>query len=270
MLNHLRKTSLIAGIVMAIQPVCVIAFGICNLLDNTGFARSYPWIYLETLTLATLPLVGLPALFLALFFATVNLPFSKAQRYLIVALALMQAAVVTIFGWTRWTRDIHLDWHNIELAKPSVQILGPMEWFHVREIQIVLTDILAFLWPLGLLAFLVGLAAQTPSAPSRVRPAPFQTKLLRAAEFAALFTVVVILGLRIYAAYQPRAAMIYFDTSLLAHTRRLLAGDSIPQWVTPLILLVSLRRYQTAAKQPPQSDSTVSAHSDAAASSPEA
>jgi len=265
-----QKTTLIAGILMAIQPVCVIAFGICNLLGNTGFARSYPWIYLETLALNTLPLVGLPVLFLALFFAAANLPFPKAQRYLIVALALMQAAVVVIFGWTRWNRTIHLDWNNIALAKPAVEILGPMEWFHVREIAGLFSDVLTFLWPLGLLIFLIGLAAQTPSAPRCVRPSPFQEKMLRTAEVAALFTVVVVLGLRIHAAYRPQAAMIYFDMSLLARARRLLAANDLPQFVTPLILLVSLRRYQTIAKQPPQSDSAVSAHSDAAASSPEA
>jgi hypothetical protein len=60
MSHDLRKTALIAGILMAIQPICAVAFGIRDLLGH----RSYPWPYIEALTLDTLPLVGLPVLFL--------------------------------------------------------------------------------------------------------------------------------------------------------------------------------------------------------------
>jgi hypothetical protein len=269
MSHDLRKTALIAGILMAIQPVCVVAFGMRDLLGHSSFTRSYPWPYIEALTLNTLPLVGLPVLFLLLFLAAVSLPFSKTQRYLTVALALMQAAVITISGWTRWNRNIHRDWHNVALARPSVQILGPMEWFHVREIAGLFSDVLTFLWPLGLLVFLIGLAAQPRSAPPDIHASELQAKLLRGAQFAALFAVVVVLGFRLYAAYPPDT-MIYYDTSLLARARRLLLGSGIPQLVTPLIILVSLRRYQAYSKQPRQPGSTVSAHSDSCASSPEA
>jgi hypothetical protein len=269
MSHDLRKTALIAGILMAIPPVCIVAFGIRDLFGHTGFARSYPWIYIKLLIFDTLPLVGLPVLFLLLFLAAVSLPFSKTQRYLTVAIALIQAAVVTISGWTRWNRDIRLDWHNVALARYSVRILGPMEWFHVREIAVLFSDVLAFLWPLGLLVFLVGLAARPRSMPSGIHASAFQAKLLRAAQFAALFAVVVALGFRVYAAYLPHP-MIYYDTSLLARARRLLLGNAVPQLVTPLILLASLRKYQTNAKQLPEPDSTASAHSDAVASSPEA
>jgi len=254
---------------MAIQPVCAVMFGIYDLLGNSPLTRSYPWVYIKVLTLNTLPLVGLPVLFLLLFLAAVSLPFSKTQRRLTVAMALMQAAVVTISGWTRWNRNIHRDWHNVALARPSVQILGPMEWFHVREIAGLFSDVLTFLWPLGLLVFLIGLAAQPRSAPRDIHASAFQAKLLRAAQFAALFAVVVVLGFRLYVAYLPDT-MVYYDTSLPARARRLLLGSAIPQLVTPLILLVSLRRYQSNAKQSPQPGSTVSAHSDASASSPEA
>jgi hypothetical protein len=181
----------------------------------------------------------------------------------------MQAAVVTISGWTRWDRNIHRDWHNVALARPSVQILGPMEWFHVREIAGLFSDVLTFLWPLGLLVFLIGLAAQPRSAPPDIHASELQAKLLRGAQFAALFAVVVVLGFRLYVAYLPDT-MIYYDTSLPVRARRLLLGSAIPQLVTQLILLASLRRHQTNAKQSPEPDSTASAHSDAAASSPEA
>ncbi len=252
---------------MAIQPICVVAFGIRDLLSHPLLTRSYPWVYIEALTFNTLPLVGLPVLFLLLFLAAVSLPFSKTQRYLTVAMALMQAAVVTISAWTRWNRIIHLDWHNVALAKYSVRILGPMEWFHVREIVVVFSDVLAFLSPLGLLVFLVGVAAQPQSVLPGMQASPFQAKLLRGAKFAVVFAVVVVLGFRLYVACLPNN-MFYYDMSRLARARLLLVG--IPQWVTPLIVWVSLRRYQANAKQLPQPDSTASAHSDASASSPAA
>jgi len=75
MSHDLRKTTLIAGILMAIQPFCAVAFGIRDLLGHSPWPT--PRVYIEALTLNSLPLVGLPVLFLLLFFAVVSLPFQR-------------------------------------------------------------------------------------------------------------------------------------------------------------------------------------------------
>lgn len=264
MSRHFRITTLIAGILMAIQPVCIVAFGIRDLPRYSPLIPSYQWIYMKNTIMDLLTLISLPALFLLLFLAAISLHFSKTQRYVASALALIQATVVAFFGWIGWNRDIRLDWHDsIALARPTVRIFGPMEWFNVREIWTAFLDARTFLWLLGLLIFLVGLAAQPGSAPPDIRASGFQAKLLRSAQFAALFAIAVALWFRFYPAL-PLFTRIRFDMSPFG------LGSAIPQLVTPSILLVSLLRYQTAAKQLPQPDSTASAHCDAAASSPEA
>jgi hypothetical protein len=187
-------------------------------------------------------------------------------------MALLQTVIVLISLWTRWKRNMNANWHNVTLARSILRDLGPMEWLSgTREVISLTTDLLTLLWQFGLLIFLVALTLPAPPVFARDdHRSSRQESAIRLTKLAAVFAIAFPLGLRLlYAVLLPNFHMRYHDTSLLAQARRLPWG-LLPQLITPVIVWLSLRKYQANSKQSPLPDSTASAHCDAAASSPEA
>ncbi len=169
---------------------------------------------------------------------------------------------------------MNANWHNVTLARSILRDLGLMEWLRgTREVLSLTNDLLTLLWQLGLLLFLVALSIYRPPVSARDdHRSPRQESAIRLAKYAAVFAIAFPAGIRpwvLSAEFLPNVSLRYYETSLLARARRLPWG-LLPQLITPAIVWVSLRRYQSNAKQSPPPDSTASAHSDASASSPEA